>query len=102
MRAIALIIAYFFVAVHSHAQCPPRDSLWNRIIYLRDQSGVPLREQQKELLPYLDKMQQCPYKNDSTHTLLIGRIGALYFLQGDYLTGMKYIKEQMKMIYENA
>lgn len=82
-------------------QCPRKDILWKRIIYLRDSSGLPLSGQQAELMPYLDKMKGCSYRNDSTHALLLQRIGALHFLQKDFVRGVQYTRQSIDIIYKN-
>lgn len=81
-------------------QCPERKALWDRILFLRDSSVQSLDQQLQELLPYLQQMKNCPYANDSTHALLLQRLGALYFLQSDYVTGIRYTRESIGIIYQ--
>ena len=82
-------------------QCPDRDFLWRRIVYLRDSSNVPFSEQKDELLTYLEKMQVCPYRNDSTHALLLQRIGWLYSQQKDFVRAIQYTKESINLVSKN-
>src|SRR4026209_1615982 len=82
-------------------QCPDRDFLWNRIIYLRDIARPPEKEQLSELLNYLEKMSDCPYKNDSTHSFLLQRIGWLCAMQKDFARAIQYTQQSMNIIYKN-
>lgn len=82
-------------------QCPERGFLWNRIIYLRDTSGLPFDKQLSELMPYADKMKDCYYRNDSTHALLLQRIGGLHIIQKDYVKGIEYIRQSVDIVYKN-
>src|ERR1700730_17747581 len=93
LRRRPIFLIWILIAASANpvfAQCPAKDSLWRRIIYLRDSSEVPLRDQQEQLMPLLDKMKNCPYRNDSTHALLLQRVGALHFLQKDFVGGIYY------------
>ena len=62
------------------SQCPPRDSLWNRLVLYRDSDMSPLAnsDQLSELLNYEKQITACSYKFDSTHALLLQRIGVVY------------------------
>ena len=83
-------------------QCPPSGIMRNRIISLRDSLKPPPQEQLKELLGYVDGMKTCPYRNDSTHVFLLGRIGDLFFRQADYLNAVKYRQQAITIITVNA
>jgi tetratricopeptide (TPR) repeat protein len=89
-------------AAQLRGQCPPRDTLRKRILYLRDSLKPPPQEQLKELLGYANKMSNCPYKNDSTHVYLLGRIGEIYFKQSDYLKAVQYRRQAIDIITANA
>lgn len=98
---LALACSLFSISLLS-GQCPDKSFLWKRIVYLRDSSKVTLKAQLEELLPYLSVINKCPYKGDSTHALLLQRVGALFFLQKDYATGIKYTRQSIAVINENA
>jgi len=83
------------------AQCPDRNFLWHRIIYLRDSSKIPLADQRKELVGYLNKISNCPHKNDSTQALLLQRIGWLFSTDKDYGSAIRYTKQSLDIIYNN-
>jgi hypothetical protein len=72
---------------------PGRDSLVKRIIYLRDFLKPPPREQLKELIGYLDNINNCPYRNDTTHIFLLRRIGDIYFRLADYIKSVQYRRQ---------
>ncbi len=97
--AIAILLILLFTK-SLPGQCPDRDFLWHRIIYLRDSSEVPSWQQLNELLSYLDKINQCSYRNDSTHALLLRRIGWLYSLQKDFSTAIEYTQKSIALIKE--
>jgi len=92
-------LPYFY----SFAQCPQRDSLWQRLVFLRDFAATapPTADQLKELLKYKSQIDQCSYRYDSTHALLLQRIGVLYSRQDDYVNAIKYIKESIQVIIAN-
>ncbi len=82
------------------SQCPDRNKLWHRIIYLRDTSSVSPLNQLKELVPYLNASNQCIKIKDSTHVLLIQRIGFLHSLIDDYTKAIEYTQASIKIAKE--
>src|SRR5688572_33164279 len=94
---LALGCSLFSVSLLS-GQCPDKSFLWKRIVYLRDSSKITLKAQLEELSPYLSVINKCPFKADSTHALLLQRVGALFFLQKDYATGIKYTRQSIAII----
>ena len=101
-RMLFLVSCAILFAGPFHGQCPPSGIMRNRIISLRDSLKSPPQEQLKELLGYVDGMNSCPYRNDSTHVFLLGRIGDLYFKQADYLKAVQYRQQAIKIITVNA
>ena len=79
------------------AQCPHQDSLWKRLIFLRDSNQVANTKKLKELLSYEKQMKNCTSRNDSTNVLLNQRIGMAYFKLSDYLTAVQYLKESIRI-----
>ncbi|MEP6712667.1 MAG: CHAT domain-containing protein [Ferruginibacter sp.] len=98
MRILTFFILFCICSQSLPGQCPGRDFLWNRIIYLRDSSETPKEEQLKELSGYLEKINQCPYKNDSTQTLLLQRIGWLYSTQNDFYNAILFTSKSISLI----
>lgn len=80
-------------------QCIRKDSLWHRIIYLRDSSEFTSSAQLQELSQYLDKINNCPYRYDSVHDLLLARIGWLYSKTGDYNTAINLTNQSIEIIH---
>jgi len=74
----------------------------NRILHLKDSLKDRPQEQLKELLGYVSDMDNCPYKNDSTHVFLLGRIGQIYFDLADYLKSVQYRRNAIDIITANA
>ena len=83
-------------------QCPDRDNLWNRILFLRDSSEVSAGEQLTELNGYLVEMSGCIYRNDSTHILLMQRIGWLYAVQKDFSRAIEFTNHSINMAHAYA
>ncbi|HEX6169168.1 MAG TPA: hypothetical protein VFZ33_05715, partial [Chitinophagaceae bacterium] len=83
------------------SQCPPRDSLWNRLVLYRDSDMSPLSnsDQLSELVKYEKQITACSYKFDSTHALLFQRIGVVYARMQNDLKAIEYIKSSNSIIY---
>ena len=82
-------------------QCPDRDYLWNRIIYLRDSSNWAPEKQLDELSSYQKAMNQCGYRNDSTNAFLLQRIGWLYTKKDDFNHAILYTQKSIAMVDEH-
>src|SRR4030095_3925135 len=98
----SIVLSFFTFAVSLSGQCPDKETLWKRLDFLVNSSTISTKDQLAELLPIEATMSHCPYKNDSTHAFLLRRIGANYFLQGDYLNAVQYYRESIKIVTENA
>ncbi|MBC7890087.1 MAG: CHAT domain-containing protein [Ferruginibacter sp.] len=98
MKTAAVILLLVLFNLSLPAQCPDRSFLWHRIIFLRDSSTVPSGKQLEELLGYHKKINQCKYRNDSTHALLLQRIGILYAKQKDYYSGIQYTGKSISLV----
>jgi CHAT domain-containing protein len=101
-KIFALILCNLVSLTSLLGQCPNKDSLWKRLVYFTNSPKVTPSEQLSELLPILDKMNTCAYKDDSTHAFLLRRVAAGYYLQGDYLNAVRYFRESITMITDNA
>jgi hypothetical protein len=96
---LKILILFNFVLFNSitSAQCPDLDSLWKRLIFLRDAYQIPNNKKLNELLTYEKEMRPCTPGNDSTTVLLNQRIGMAYFGLSDYLKAIKYLKESIRI-----
>jgi CHAT domain-containing protein len=101
IKGIIINILTLTLNIPLSGQCPDRDFLWHRIIYLRDSTHIPEREQLTELTDYLSKINTCPYRNDSTHALLLLRIGWLYSTQKDFKKAIEFTAFSIQMINRN-
>jgi CHAT domain-containing protein len=81
-----------------YTQCIPGDSLWKRLIYLRDSSTNTTDQQLQEMLLYRNRLEKCKSKKDSSFALLMQRIGAAYNIAGDYLQAEKYVYKSIATI----
>ena len=102
IRILVPVCIYWLFCSSVFGQCPERDWLWKRLIFLRDSSTSPSSEKLKELLNYEDRIKSCTYRFDSTHALLFQRIGAAYFQETDYLKAAQYMQQAITMINANA
>jgi len=67
-RKLILLIGCFWLSLSFiQAQCLPEKDLRNRIIYYNDNPDLPSKIILGELGSYLAEINDCPYKNDSTH-----------------------------------
>ena len=83
------------------AQCIKSDSLWARIIYLRDSTIVSVKEQLTELLNLLSQIKTCDYQEDSSYALLLQRIGAAYQKTGNFKQAELFAKIAIHLIDKN-
>jgi len=83
-------------------QCPDKDSLWQKLVLFRTSSPLAPADELPILLDYARKLQDCPDKYDSTHALLLRRIGALYYKTGNYVNAVQYFKQSISVISSNA
>jgi len=83
------------------AQCPDRAYLYHRIVWLRDSSQVSSADQLLELRGYLEKIKDCSYRNDSTHAMLIARIGWLYSTQKEFVPAIELTKDAISLIHQH-
>src|SRR4030095_3633548 len=97
LKGIIILSCLFSVVVSLRAQCPDRDVLQRRLNYIDTAylrySQSPPQNEVAALLAYLENMNSCSYRNDSTHASLLRRIGRIFLLDGDFLKGIKYYTE---------
>jgi CHAT domain-containing protein len=100
-KNLLLIIFYFLLPGGTIlSQCINSDSLWKRLIYLRDSSTNSTKLDLQEMLLYLTGLDKCTSKNDTSYSLLLQRIGAAYNETGNYLQAEKYVKKAIQTIAE--
>jgi len=98
-----LIVFILLPALTLTAQCPERYLLWKRIIFFRDSAtfSPPPTRQLEELLKYEQSITNCPYRFDTTHSLLMQRIGALYLGLGEYTEALHYTLQSIAISSNN-
>ena len=101
MKRLIYIALFITLSKALSAQCPDRAFLYHRIVWLRDSSTVSADDQLRELNVYLKKINNCPYRNDSTHAMLIARIGWLYSLQKDFSLAIDFTNQAVDMIHRH-
>jgi CHAT domain-containing protein/tetratricopeptide (TPR) repeat protein len=100
-KKLLILISYVLLLTASLGGQCPSNNLWARLVYLRDSSKLPPKEQLNKLFSILDSINHCSYRADSTHSFLIGRIGKIYLEQGDYIKAVQYYQESIKIITKN-
>src|SRR5688500_4868539 len=99
MVKVVILIATLVIYYGSlNAQCPDRDSLWNRLKEIRDDHPRRVNDNLKELYTYLERINSCAYKNDSTHAFLIRMIGAKHATQKDFTNAIHYYRQSVEII----
>ena len=101
-RKLILLIGYFWLSLSSiKAQCLPEKDLRNRIIYYNNNPNLPSKKILGELGSYLANLNDCPYKNDSTHIYLLRRIAREYSRMGDNIKALTYEHEALGIMNAN-
>ena len=100
MKKGLIFIATLSFYLSLFGQCPDRDFLWHRIIFLRDSSGIPFDKQLIELLNYERQDDKCNYRNDSTHAFLLQRIGWLLTTKNDFANAILYTQKSIAIVDE--
>ncbi|HEX4849337.1 MAG TPA: CHAT domain-containing tetratricopeptide repeat protein [Puia sp.] len=101
LKRILIPLIFLSHALPSEGQCPDKDSLWKRLVYLRDSSHTPIKEVQSELLACMEQMSNCG-KDDSTYGFLLRRIGMTYYAQADYLKAIDYFNHSVDVVLANT
>jgi CHAT domain-containing protein len=98
-KRLLIITLLIQISTTLSAQCPDRAFLFHRIVWLRDSSSVSATDQLKELNMYLGKINGCSYQNDSTHAMLIARIGVLNALQKDFTNAIDFTMRAIDIVH---
>jgi CHAT domain-containing protein len=101
-KKIIIIICYCWLFQSSlPAQCPDVKYFRKRVDYFNKKTNLPAKTILAELLPYLANINDCPYKNDSTHILLLRVIAREYSRMGEHLKAVEYEHEAIAIINSN-
>ena len=100
-KIIILICCCWLFQSSLPAQCPDAKYLSKRIDYLNKKTNLPAKTILAELLPYLANIDDCPYKNDSTHIQILRIIAREYSRMGDHLKAVDYEHEAIAIINSN-
>jgi CHAT domain-containing protein len=99
-KTLTLVMAVFFLTGSLFGQCPDREGLWKRLTNFKP-SKQHSKEQLSELFPILDSINNCSYRNDSTHVLLLRKIADVYFQQADYIKVVQYRRQAIDIVTAN-
>lgn len=102
-KKFILLIGLIWTAFLSvKAQCPDENKLYSRIEYLSRNSKLPPKVELAELGQDLINIQNCPYKDDSTHVFLLRRIANDYSHMRDNLSAVWYERKAIGIIISNV
>jgi tetratricopeptide (TPR) repeat protein len=98
-----LFTCFLYETFSLFGQCTPdRNGAWNHILDIIDSQKISYKEKTVVLLGDLEKMNNCPYKNDSTHAFLLQIIAEAYFRQSDFLNAVSFYRQSIDMITANT
>lgn len=102
MRTIIIFLLAFLSLdpLTLSGQCPDRVILFNRINDLKN-SEIPPKQQLKELYGKVSRLEDCPVKNDTVYVLLLQRIGALNYLEGNFRNAITYTRRSIDIARQN-
>jgi CHAT domain-containing protein len=97
-------LAFFMATLsgYTHAQCSSnRTAIQDHISRIEDETGNDYAKALKIFVPYLDSMERCSYKNDSTHVYLLLSIGWCCYHSSDFLKAEHYYRRVVDIINRN-
>ncbi len=83
-KCFIFICSFLFPVISVLGQCPIRDSLWKKLIFLRDSSTLSPKDQLNELLSFEQVLGKCTGPRDSVFALLQQRIAVAYYKMANY------------------
>lgn len=95
IRTFICIFLLLTISSSLSAQCPDRDVLFKRTLYLRDSVKAYSEDYMKELLRYRSNINKCVYKEDTTHASLLLTLGIMYSRRGDFLNAVASTKQSI-------
>ena len=97
---VLILLSFACMGIRSlSGQCPDRDLIWRRMAALQNSASTPVNTRLKELLQYDSAIRNCPpVRNDTTYSLLLKRIGVLYYTLTDYLKAIQYTRRSIGII----
>ncbi len=99
-RIVIAVCLGILLAGSTAAQCPDRDALRRRVLFLRN-NVADTAEQIRLLLQYDSLVSRCPLGNDSSHEVLLRRIAFLYKAQGDHARAAECYARACRLIEAN-
>src|SRR5436190_3617424 len=108
IKMIFILVGLFCcVNLKSAGQCPKEQLIVEKINYFKDTIKLsakrfPVKERIKKLQSYLEAINSCPYRNDSTHASLLRTMAILYYYEGDYFNAARYLRRSLELIVANS
>jgi CHAT domain-containing protein len=99
-KLMFFLLVILCISLRNSGQCPDKPILAKRISDISSSKLTP-KEQVPILLKYLDTINQCPYKIDSTQAFLLRTIGGRFSKQGDFLKAIEYYQRSIDLINAN-
>ena len=102
-KRFSILIIILITAITSLlGQCPEREVIWKRLIFLRDSAKNSPDDQLKELTEDQALLEKCFFTKDSTYAFLLQKIGAAHAKKGDYFDAIKLTLKAIKVIKDNS
>ncbi|MDI3319167.1 CHAT domain-containing protein [Pinibacter soli] len=95
IRFFVCIFLLLTISSSLSAQCPDKDVLFKRVLYVRDSVKGYSEGCMKELLQYKTSINKCVYKEDTTHANLLLTLGLMYSRRGDFLNAVSSTKQSI-------
>src|SRR5690242_7814452 len=100
-RKVFLILSFCLLGWSLAGQCPDRDSLLRRLLWIKDSSTDLPAQKLSTLLNYVRIVDECPDKYDSVNAFLSKLIAATYAEQADFINAIKYCKRSISILTGN-
>ena len=98
-----LVVFSCLAILHAPAQCVSnRDIVWNKALQLFDDTTKTLIQKRASLQNFLSAINNCPYKNDSSHALVLQLIAENYSKEFDHPNTLKYLRQAIDLVTANA
>jgi CHAT domain-containing protein/tetratricopeptide (TPR) repeat protein len=102
IKIFILVGLFCAMNLESTGQCPKEQLIVEKINYFRETNKLPIKERIKALQSYLDTINACPYRNDSTHANLLRAMGILYRYEDDFVNAANYFRQSVELISANS
>jgi CHAT domain-containing protein len=97
-RSFLLIVNTLLFFLSLSGQCPGRDSIWKKLLYLRSAGNIPLNEKLNELSGYEAKIKGYTCPGDSIQPFLLALMGVVYYQMTDYTNAVNFTRQSISVL----